>query len=161
MKQTSSFLVLDRSHVVIVFGYVWICPLNISMWERWDTHEWCQHRKGGAEETEGERKGASLEALRGKQSARERKREWWKVEEQGSLWGKHNGSCDLWRWTSDPQKPAGGHRFRLLPAARLLQHTSPHTVGIQRTLRSNMSWQTSHSTDGEPERSNAAVIDRL
>lgn len=63
---------------------------------------------------------------------------WWKVEEKGSLWSKHNGSCDLWRWTSDPQQPVGGRRFRLLPAARLPQHASPHPEpcpGMNRNIK--------------------------
>lgn len=91
------------------------------MWERWDTSD------VSIEENRGGGGWPSPQALWGKQSRRWG--EWWKAEEEGSLWGKHNGSCDLWRWTSDPHKPAGGHRFRLLPAARLLQqHTSLHTV---------------------------------
>lgn len=80
----------------------------------------------------GERKGPSLEALLGKQSERERER--WsdgRLRRRGVSKGKHNGSCDLWRWTSDPPKQTGGCKFRLLPNARLLQYTEKHHPSSQ------------------------------
>lgn len=104
------------------------CCLNLIMWERW-------HSSDVSIEEEEERKGPCLEALWGKQSEGEGFRSDGRLKRRGGHSGKHNGSCDLWLWTSDPQKPAWGYRFRLLPAACLLPHTSSHC-----RLCSSMKW---------------------
>lgn len=106
----------------------WKCiQIGLCKCQKCETHNWRQHRRGrgGMGSDEGTQVGCWWRYTEQKRGSEGRLKRW------GVSKGKHNGSCDLWRWTSDPQKRTGGCEIRLLPNARLQQHTLQRTVGTQ------------------------------